>query len=71
MRGLEKNCTRWHIQTDRQTNTHTDGHGDSKTNSAKRAELVKIYSEFQLICAVLTSLLIKADQMFSYFLDAG
>ena len=23
------------------TNTHTDGHGDSKTNSAKRAELVK------------------------------
>ena len=30
-------------QTDRQTNTQTDGHGDSKTNSAKRAELVKIY----------------------------
>ena len=41
MRGLEKNCTRWHIHTDRQTDTHTDGHGDSKTNSAKRAELVK------------------------------
>ena len=28
--------------TDRQTNRQTDGHGDSKTNSAKRAELVKI-----------------------------
>ena len=37
MRGLEKNCTRWHRQTDK----HTDGHGDSMTNSAKRAELVK------------------------------
>ena len=41
MRGLEKNCTRWHIHTDRQTDKQTHGHGDSKTNSAKRAELVK------------------------------
>ena len=31
MRGLEKNCTRWRKQTDR----HTDGHGDSMTNSAQ------------------------------------
>ena len=29
--------------TDRQNDRHTNGHGDSKTNSAKRAELVKIY----------------------------
>ena len=29
-------------QNDKQTNTQTDGHGDSKTNSAKRAELVKM-----------------------------
>ena len=29
-------------QKDKQTNTQTDGHGDSMTNSAKRAELVKI-----------------------------
>ena len=27
--------------TNRQTNRQTDGHGDSMTNSAKRAELVK------------------------------
>ena len=26
-----------------QTHTQTHGHGDSKTNSAKRAELVKTY----------------------------
>ena len=31
MRGLEKNCTRWRKQTDR----HTDGHGDSMTNSTQ------------------------------------
>ena len=29
-------------QNDTQTDTQTHGHGDSKTNSAKRAELVKI-----------------------------
>ena len=29
-------------QTDRQTNRQTNRHGDSMTNSAKRAELVKI-----------------------------
>ena len=46
MRGLKKNCTQWHRMTDRQTHRHTHGHGDSKTNSAKRAELVKII--FQL-----------------------
>ena len=28
--------------TDRQTNTHTDGHGDSMTDPAQRAESVKI-----------------------------
>ena len=28
-------------QKDKQTHTQTHGHGDSKTNSAKRAELVK------------------------------
>ena len=31
MRGLEKNCTRWRTQTDKQTS----GHGDSMTNSAQ------------------------------------
>ena len=31
----------WDRQTDRQTDKQTHGHGDSKTNSAKRAELVK------------------------------
>ena len=45
MRGLEKNCTGWHIHTHRQTHRQTDGHGDSKTNSAKRAELVKTPKE--------------------------
>ena len=35
MRGLEKNCTRWRRQTDRHTDTQTDGHGDSMTNSAQ------------------------------------
>ena len=29
-------------QNDTQTDTQTHGHGDSMTNSAKRAELVKI-----------------------------
>ena len=28
--------------TDRQTNKHTDGHGDSMTDPAQRAESVKI-----------------------------
>ena len=28
-------------QTDRQTNTQTDGHGDSMTDPAQRAESVK------------------------------
>ena len=32
-------------QNDTQTHTHTDGHGDSMTNSAKRAELVKTVLE--------------------------
>ena len=31
MRGLEKNCTRWRTQTDKQTH----GHGDSMTESAQ------------------------------------
>ena len=35
MRGLEKNCSRWRRPTDRQTHRHTDGHGDSMTNSAQ------------------------------------
>ena len=35
MRGLEKNFTRWHGQTHR----HTEGHGDSMTNSAQRGRV--------------------------------
>ena len=35
MRGLEKNCTQWCKQM--------DGHGDSMTESAQWANLVKIY----------------------------
>ena len=31
--------------TDRQNDKQTRGHGDSKTNSAKRAELVKMYTK--------------------------
>ena len=31
MRGLKKNCTRWR----KQTQPHTDGHGDSMINSAQ------------------------------------
>ena len=38
MRCLEKNCIRWRRQTDKQT----DGHRDSMTNPAQRAESVKI-----------------------------
>ena len=41
MRGLEKNCTRWHGQTDRQTNRQTGGYGDSMTESAQWADSVK------------------------------
>ena len=29
--------------TDRHTNTHTNGHGDSMTDPAQRAESVKMY----------------------------
>ena len=32
--------------TDRQTNTHTDGHGDSMTDPAQRAESVKNKNKF-------------------------
>ena len=39
-------------QTDRQTNTQTHGHGDSKTNSAKRAELVKSHEYLLLTVPV-------------------
>ena len=35
MRGLEKNCTRWH----RHTHRHTHGHGDSMSNSAQRGRV--------------------------------
>ena len=37
MRGLEKNCIRWHKRTDRQT----DRHRDSKTELAQWADSVK------------------------------
>ena len=42
MRGLEKNR-----MGRGQTDTHTDGHVDSMTNSAQRAELVKIYPNLE------------------------
>ena len=39
IRGLEKNCTGWRKQIDRQIDrqaeTQTDGHGDSMTESAQ------------------------------------
>ena len=35
MRGLGKNCTRWHKQKNRQTNKQTDGHGNSMTELAQ------------------------------------
>ena len=41
MRGLEKNCTRWHIHTHKQNDRQTHGHGDSMTDPAQRAESVK------------------------------
>ena len=40
-RPLQKNCTRWHKQTDRQTDKHTDGDGDSITDPAQSTEPVK------------------------------
>ena len=42
MRGLEKNCTLWHGQTDKQTDKQTDGHGDSTTELAQWADSVKM-----------------------------
>ena len=38
MRGLEKNCIQWRRQTDKLTS----GHCNSTTDSAQRAESVKI-----------------------------
>ena len=47
MRGLEKNCTRWHKHTNRQTS----GHGDSMTESAQcsGADSVKIKDKFVIL----------------------
>ena len=45
MRGLEKNCTRWRKQTD----TQTDGHGDSMTNSAQWGRVGENYSVGSII----------------------
>ena len=39
MRGCGKNCTRWR----RQTNTHTDGHGNSMTESTQWRPLSENY----------------------------
>ena len=41
MGGLQKNCTQWH----KQTNKQTDGHGDSMTESAQWANSVKTKSQ--------------------------
>ena len=59
MGGLKKNCTRWHRQTDIQT----DGHGDSMTESAQcqwadsvktcfphHPEFILMISHFTLFC---------------------
>ena len=41
MRGLEKNCTHWRKQTDRQTDTHTSGYDNSMTESSQWARFSK------------------------------
>ena len=48
MRGLEKNCNRWHKQTDRQTDKQTDGHGNSLTELDHKANSVKIKREWKI-----------------------
>ena len=35
MRGLEKKCTQWRKQTDRETDKQTGGHCESMTESAQ------------------------------------
>ena len=62
MRGREKNRM-GRGQTNRQTDRQTDGHVDSLTNSAQRAELVKIVpggrmttKEWDVFCLCETSI---------------
>ena len=61
MRGLKKTAL---DGTDRMTDKQTDGHGDSKTNSAKRAELVKISgtSFYSAKISLLISMIFQAIQ---------
>ena len=53
MRGLEKNCTRWR--------KHTDGHGDSMTNSAQWGrvdENIKQIKLYDIVCPVVSKQLV-------------
>ena len=42
MRGLEKNCTHWRRQTDRNTDTQIDGHGNSMPSGAELVKMVGV-----------------------------